>query len=197
MKMFYEVVIDTGETANKCTIAPLEQRSDFRLFRVGQDRILGPLQSSFLLHHEGECLTKTAQIEGKVQGIASIDCVWNRLDPVLRKVSGALPRFVKIPDGFVTAYPRISKKDLDPAGGLATIEAVFTAAALLGSWDASLFSQYYFGREYIVRNAQRFLELGVLEAMNAEALPALPARTRNALQRRRDRGRIQTPKINA
>jgi pre-rRNA-processing protein TSR3 len=187
--MQYEVILDTGETPNKCTIAPLHDRNDFRLIRVQGNRFLGPLTSTFLLHHEGQCLT-TIQADLKVSGIASIDCVWKRLNTLIHRIEGPLPLLVRIPDGFETAYPRQSKKDTDPAGGLATIEAIFVAAALLGNWDASLFSLYYFGRKFIELNAQRFLELGVHQAADTHALPKLAPRDRNSQQRRRDRGRL-------
>jgi hypothetical protein len=39
--MIYEIILDAGETANKCTIAPLAHRPDFRLFPVFGE---GPLE---------------------------------------------------------------------------------------------------------------------------------------------------------
>jgi ribosome biogenesis protein Tsr3 len=190
VKMQYEVILDLGETANKCTIAPLSYRSDFRLMRV-QDNCgtLGPLFSSILLHHEGTCLTTVRESMPRIAGIATIDCVWRRLDGLIRRVQGPLPILARIPAGFETAYPRRSEKDFDPEGGLATIEAIFVSAALLGNWDVSLFSEYYFGRKFIEMNKNRFLELGVVQANNQENLPTLSPRTRNSKQRRRDRGK--------
>jgi pre-rRNA-processing protein TSR3 len=188
--MFYEVVIDSPETANKCTIAPLSDRSDFHLFRVAGSGIFGPLRSSVLLHHEGLCLSKVRESIGAVQGVASIDCVWRRLDDLMRRIEGPLPVLVRIPDGFETAYPRRNKKDLDPTGGLATIEAIFVAAAILGNWDVSLLSKYYFGRQFIELNKNRFLELGLHQIAQPGAWPVLPQLSRNSLQRRRDRGRL-------
>ncbi len=187
--MFYEVIIDAEETANKCTIAPLVYRPDFTLFRVKGQEMMGPLTAPILLHHEGQCLTVLRKSLGKVQGVSSIDCVWHRLDLLLRRVSGRLPQLARIPDGFRTAYPRKSAQQTDPASGLATIEAIFVAGALLGNWDVSLLSQYYFGRQFVEFNAGRFLELGVPEASDLGALPVLSPRFRHSLQRRRDRGR--------
>lgn len=188
-KMQYEVIIDTGETPNKCTIAPLHSRPDFKLFRVNKDPILGPLRSEVLLHHQGQCLSAFSQSSRKVSGVAAIDCVWRRLDGLIRRIEGPVPELVRIPEGFRTAYPRRSVLNTDPAGGLATIEAIFVASALLGKWDVSLLSEYYFGRRFVEMNLNRFLELGVSRASEADALPVLPSRPRHSLQRRRDRGK--------
>ena len=187
--MFYEVILDSGETANKCTIAPLSYRSDFHLFRVKGAGAFGPFRSSILLHHEGECLTRIRKSFGEVQGIASIDCVWRRLDVLISRVAGKLPTLARIPDGFVTAYPRHSARNTDPTAGLATIEAIFVASAMLGNWDATLFSEYYFGRKFLELNQRRFLELDVHQAADQDAFPELPQRPRHSLQRRRDRGK--------
>lgn len=197
--MFYEIILDSQETANKCTIAPLIHRPDFHVFRVRGATTLGPLHAPILLHHQGQCLTKIRDslqgdlangLGSTIQGIASIDCVWRRLDPLIHRITGKIPQFARIPDGFETAYPRRSSKNTDPDGGLATIEAIFVASAILGNWDSTLFSEYYFGRKFIALNALRFQELGVDEAGLPHTLPPLPNRPRNSLQRRLDRGRV-------
>lgn len=188
--MFYEVVIDSSETANKCTILPLASRPDFHLIRIKKIKKLPTLNSPILLHHEGECLTEIRKSLGQVQAIASIDCVWRRLEGILARVERPLPRFARIPDGFQTAYPRKSSDNSDPDGGLATIEALFIAGALLGNWDATLLSKYYFGRKFVELNRNRFQELGVYPENDQEAMPVLSKPPRHALQRRRDRERV-------
>jgi pre-rRNA-processing protein TSR3 len=187
--MRYEVVLDSGETANKCTIAPLAYRKDFRLIAVTHVLSLGRLNADVLLHHEGECITQLRSKLAGVTGIAGIDCIWRRLPGLLRRVEGDLPILARIPEGFVTAYPRKSEDDSDPPGGLATIEAIFVAAALLGHWDATLLSEYYFGRRFIEMNQTRFLELGVSQAGDPTQWPALNKKIRNSEQRKADRRR--------
>jgi hypothetical protein len=128
-----------------------------------------------------------------VTALASVDCVWRRLPNLVRRISwqdGKAPVLAKIPPGFRTAYPRVGAHLPDPEGGLATIEAIFIASALLGRWDVSLLSRYYFGRRFIERNVERFLELGISEAGKPEHLPSGPSLERNALSRRRNRGRM-------
>jgi hypothetical protein len=99
------------------------------------------------------------------------------------------PVLVKIPRGFQTAYPRVGTAATDPDGGLATIEALFIAAALFGNFDTSLLSKYYFARLFLERNLERFLELGVGEAEKLDVFPPRPHVNRNAHTRRCDRGR--------
>ncbi|HCM40011.1 MAG: hypothetical protein A2070_03580 [Bdellovibrionales bacterium GWC1_52_8] len=189
--MHYEVIIDEGETPNKCTVAPLLYRKDFRLFWVADRKPLGPLLAPILLHHEGECITRYRNLELPVQGIACIDCVWRKLNILIEKVTGPRPTFARIPEGFRSAYPRQSANNSDPAGGLATIEAIFTAAAILGNWDLSLLSEYYFGAQFVELNRQQFIKLGVAEAADPKALPVLSPRNRSSVQRKHDRRQIR------
>ncbi len=191
--MNYEIVLDAGETANKCTIAPLADRPDFQLFPVRGEGLIGPLTASVLLHHEGECLTKLSAQLPPVAAIACVDCVWRRLPKLLGKLQwkdGEEPALGRIPSGFVTAYPRVGLPEHDPEGGLATIEALFVAAAILGQWDPSLLSRYYFGAKFIGLNAERFLALGIASLQIDEALRSKPAFERTALSRRKNRGRM-------
>lgn len=185
--MFYEVIVDVGETPNKCTILPLRHRKDFHLTSVKGRRSFDPFRSEVLLHHEGQCLTELRKSLKMVQGIACIDCVWRRLDGLLKRVAPPLPLLARIPDGFVTAYPRKSAQSTDPDGGLATIEAIFVAAALLGHWDPSLLSEYHFGRKFVEMNQKLFVELGVIQAADSQNFPVLNQQTRNSRQRRLNR----------
>jgi ribosome biogenesis protein Tsr3 len=183
---FYEIIIDSGETANKCTIAPLASRPDFRLLSAKGAEPIGPLKSSVLLHPQGECLTKIRSCRENL-GIAAIDCVWRRVDPILSRIAAPVPVLGRIPDGFQTAYLRKSYYGYDPDGGLATIEAIFAARALLGHWQPDLLSKYPFGRRFVELNQRRFLELGVVQASDLDAMPVFSPPPKNSLQRRRDR----------
>src|SRR5688500_8817093 len=111
--MLYEVILDTHETPNKCTIAAiLPYRKDFQVFHTKGGGVLGPLRSPLLLHPEGECLTKLRSSLGVVSGIATIDCIWSRVETLLGRIVDPKPQLARIPDGFKTAYPRKSKKNL-------------------------------------------------------------------------------------
>lgn len=193
LDVIYEIVVDVGETANKCTIAPLAPRTDFRLFPVHGEGALGPLSAPILLHHEGQCLTTLASLPRPIPALASVDCVWRRLPRLLERIGWVgekKPILAKIPDGFKTVYPRVGSSRTDPGGGLATIEAIFIASAILGRYDATLLSHYYFAQPFIDLNTRRFLELGIQEVLTPGQLPATPPRARDSLARRRNRGRL-------
>ncbi|MBY0369516.1 hypothetical protein K2X33_02445 [bacterium] len=194
--MRYEILIDAGETANKCTIKPLSGRPDFRLFKVWGEGPLGPFSAPLLLHHEGECLSTLREGFQEVPAIAAVDCVWRRLPRLLKRMAWEQDQpavRARIPEGFITAYPRVGQPEQDPDGGLATIEALFIAAALVGNWDVTLLSKYYFGRAFVEKNARRFLELGVAQAGNPETLPPVFQSERSSQSRRWNRGRA--PKV--
>jgi len=51
-----------------------------------------------------------------------------------------------------TAYPRVSKTYDDPAGGLATVEALYAAYRLLGRPTEGLLDHYRWAEEFLRRN---------------------------------------------
>ncbi len=181
----YEIFVDHGETPNRCTILPLAYRSDFTLLKK---KFIAPLASDVLLHPDGLSLHEFDRIQNPVSTIAAIDCVWKRLDPLLRSLPGKTPLKVKIPDGFVTAYPRVAKNNADPDGGFATIEAIFLAAAFLGEWDITLLREYYFAEDFLNRNADALKHYGIQFPFESPVYrPLLP---RNSQTRRLSRGRV-------
>jgi pre-rRNA-processing protein TSR3 len=79
----------------------------------------------------------------------------------MQRVAKPLPKLVRIPDGFVTAYPRRNKEGNDPGEGLATIEALFIAAAFLGFWDETLLEKYYFKDAFLKENEALWKKYGL------------------------------------
>lgn len=162
--MRYEILVDRTESPNKCSILPLSYRRDFRIVRFDRRHPIGALTGDLLLHPDGAPLSERAP--GALGDSASlllsaIDCNWMRLGNIVRRIDGPLPPLVRIPDGFETAYPRRNKKDRDPAGGLATIEALFVAAAFLGVWDETLLREYPMGAEFLAVNAEQWRRHGL------------------------------------
>lgn len=157
-RLDFEVLIDKRENKKQCTIHPLRERPDFHLryFDTGTE-LLPPLAGDVLLHVDGEPLDEFARRRPEVGRIATIDCTWKRLGPVLKRLPLPLPALVKIPASFVTAYPRRSKiPGLDPDGGLATIEALFIAAAFFGVWDETLLEKFHFKKEFLALNSKNW-----------------------------------------
>lgn len=81
-----------------------------------------------------------------------LDSTWRWLPRLRACVTGApIPR--SIPAGVATAYPRASKFHDDPAQGLASVEALYLARALLGDTDATLLEGYHWRDEFLRRCA--------------------------------------------
>lgn len=158
--MNYEILIDKRENKKQCSIYPLKERKDFQLryFDRGASP-LDPFTADVLLHVDGVSLDKwnEERPDETVKSLAVIDCTWKRVEPTLRRIDGELPTLVKIPPSFVTSYPRKSKQEgLDPDGGLATIEAIFIAAAFLGTWDETLLDKYHFREDFLQWNLDQW-----------------------------------------
>ena len=77
-----------------------------------------------------------------------LDSTWRWLPQVRACVVGT-PIERSIPGPLRTAYPRVSKVFDDPAGGLASIEALYVARALLGDTDPSLLDGYHWKAAFL------------------------------------------------
>ena len=150
----YEIIVDHNETKKQCTILPLSDRPDFLIRRYKPNKPLSPLNADVLLHPEGTPLNLIPNQNTKT--LAALDCIWRRLEAITNSLKPSLPTLVSIPEGFVTAYPRKSRDGSDPTAGLATIEALFIAAAFLGQWDQTLLDKYYFKDSFLEKNRHTF-----------------------------------------
>jgi pre-rRNA-processing protein TSR3 len=158
--VIYEFVIDKTERPNKCSILPLDGRADFRLTRVVANEALPAFSGDCLLHPDGVPFDRmTEEARRAVKTLSFIDCNWLRLPGLVTRIAKPLPTLVAIPPGFVTAYPRRNKQNLDPEAGLATIEAVFIAAAYCGVWDETLLAKFHWAKEFLAANAERLAPL--------------------------------------
>ena len=83
-------------------------------------------------------------------GLFVIDCSWRRLPRIGRAVVDAPTRRALPP--LETAYPRKSRTFEDPRRGLATVEALYAASALLGRPDPTLLDGYRFAEAFLERN---------------------------------------------
>lgn len=162
--MRYEILVDRTERPKKCSILPLGYRSDFRIVRFDRRYPIASLTGSLLLHPDGVPLCKSTAERLTRPGpvvLSAVDCNWMRLGKVMGRIVGPLPPLVRIPHGFQSLYRRRNKQNLDPESGLATIEALFVAAALLGLWDESLLREYAMAAEFLGVNAPLFEHHGL------------------------------------
>lgn len=148
--MKYEILMDKEENPSKCSIAPLKDRADFHLRYFRRKKPIEAFSAEILLHINGADIRIVAK--RKIQSLAVIDCNWKHVEDALSHVERPLPELVSFPSGAVTAYPRKNKQGLDPTAGLATIEAVFIAAAFLGDWDETLLDKYHFKTAFLEAN---------------------------------------------
>lgn len=161
--MIFEVLVDRVESRKKCTILPLDDRPDFVIKRFSRGKPLPPITADLFLHLQGAPLDELARA-GALAGVRSLgllDCQWGRCEAILREGRAVLPRLARIPEGFESAYPRQSRSGLDPDDGLASIEALFVAAAFLGHWDVTLLREYHFGDAFLVANRAAFERYGL------------------------------------
>ena len=77
-----------------------------------------------------------------------LDSTWRWLPQLLACLCGEpVPR--SIPGGLRTAYPRTSKVFDDPDAGLASVEALYVARAILGDDDPSLLDGYHWQAAFL------------------------------------------------
>ncbi|RYZ95447.1 MAG: hypothetical protein EOP11_24915, partial [Proteobacteria bacterium] len=100
----YEILMDKRENPRKCTIHPIKERPDFFVRYFSKNRPIAAFQADCLLHVDGEDLS-TMDSTG-VRSLGLIDCTWKKVAPTMQRVATPLPRLVRIPEGFVTAYAR-------------------------------------------------------------------------------------------
>ncbi len=136
------------ESPRKCSLTPLRRRTDLSLrwvsFSPGDQVSVGRV---ILLHPEGSLLREA----DAGLPLLLVDSSWRDLPRVMRGLRGEL-HLRRLPASFRTAYPRRSKTFQDPPQGLASIEALHAATALLGSRDDRLLDGYRWRGEWLERN---------------------------------------------
>jgi pre-rRNA-processing protein TSR3 len=142
-----EVLIlrDPRESAAKCSLTPLRGLPRIRFERWEPARTYA-VGRRLVLHPEGEPL-----VPGDAgEDLLLVDCAWRRLPRLLASVEGELlPR--RLPT-LVTAYPRRSRLFEDPERGLASVEALYAALAILGEPRPELLESYRWREAFLAAN---------------------------------------------
>jgi pre-rRNA-processing protein TSR3 len=139
------VLRDPRESWARCSLRPLRDREDVRFVSWREDLEL-VVGHRVLLDPEGPVLSEA----DADRGLFVIDSSWRRLPRIGSAVVDDPPRRSLPP--LRTAYPRRSSTFQDPAAGLATVEALFAAAALLGRPDPTLLDGYRFAEAFLAAN---------------------------------------------
>jgi pre-rRNA-processing protein TSR3 len=99
-----------------------------------------------LLHPDGEVIGPS----DRGRGILLLDSSWRKLPELLATIDGD-PARRRLP-ALTTAYPRKSSVFADPAQGLASVEALYAALALLGTPHPELLEGYRWAENFLAAN---------------------------------------------
>ncbi len=139
------ILRDPRESTKKCSLTPLRGVPGVRFLSWRFDRRFD-VGRRVLLHPDGEELGPA----DAGQPLLLIDCAWRRLPSLLATCDGELVHR-RLPP-LVTAYPRRSLVFEDPERGLASIEALYAALALMGDVRPELLADYRWKSEFLDAN---------------------------------------------
>jgi len=148
----YETIIirHKKENKKKCSLRGLELKPGFTFYTY-PNKELSSFEGCTLLTIDAPVLTD----QDSNDTLLLIDGTWSYaaiMEKTIFQHSTIKKR--SIPSNFVTAYPRKQTACIDPARGLASIEALYIAFLLVGKKNDSLFENYYFGDAFIKKNAK-------------------------------------------
>lgn len=136
------------ENLKKCSLRGLEDREDIDFYTYPKDS-LPPLNSYFLLTLNAPVLSKA----DSYLGIFLIDGTWKHSEVMYRQLPQPhLFETRSLPPELETAYPRRQEDCIDPARGLASVEALYAAYVLLGKDPAGLLDHYYWKNAFLEKN---------------------------------------------
>lgn len=138
------IVVHPKERRSKCTVAPLRDRDDFHFWKyphAGEESLTNYVRLGF----DGPLLGPG----DAEKGLLVLDGTW-RFAAVMEQDYQHVP--VRSLPLCKTAYPRVSKMFDDPAGGLATIEAIYVAYRQLGRECTCLLDRYRWKDEFLQLN---------------------------------------------
>ena len=139
------ILRDPRESSRKCSLTALRGTSGIRFVNFHRERRLDA-RGRILLHPEGEEIGPADR--GKP--LLLLDCAWRRVPDLLASVDGE-PQARRLPR-LATAYPRRNREGADPERGLASIEALYAALALLGDPRPDLLGGYRFAGDFLAAN---------------------------------------------
>jgi pre-rRNA-processing protein TSR3 len=139
------ILRDPRESLAKCSLTPLRDAPGVRFVNYHRERRLAAGRRVFL-HPEGVELS----LADRGLDLFLIDCAWRRVPQLRATADGELlPR--RLPP-LVTAYPRCSKTFVDPSQGLASVEALYAACALLGEPRPDFLAEYRWAEAFLAAN---------------------------------------------
>jgi pre-rRNA-processing protein TSR3 len=141
------------ERRSKCSLTPIEGVSGYTFLRWSRALEFDADGYTVLAVDAPPLSTADAG-----RPLLVLDGTWRLLKDLETCVLGA-PVRRSIPSGVQTAYPRVSRYGTDPEGGLASIEALFVARALLGFWEPTLLDGYRWRDQFLASLPEEILAL--------------------------------------
>ncbi len=134
------------ENLKKCSLRGLEGREDLLFFTYPADK-LPDLSNYILLTMDGSPLSE----KDSAFGLLLLDGTWRYAERMRQQLQCPLVER-SIPNGFRTAYPRRQDDCKDPAKGLASVEALYIAYAVMGRDVRGLLDHYYWREKFLESN---------------------------------------------
>ncbi len=155
----YIIIRHRKENLKKCSLRGLESRADclFLTYPSCNDEHLTKIvRGAILLDMEGADLSPA-----DVGPLVILDGTW----AYASAMSAAMPQLKecirrRIPGDWKTAYPRYQTACVDPARGLASVEAMYAAAVHLGRSTERLLDSYYWKDQFLLLNRHILATIG-------------------------------------
>ncbi len=136
------IVRHPDENLAKCTLEPLRLRKELSFFQFSASL---EIQASDAIVLSVDAPLISSADAGRP--LILLDGNWKHV-PKLKSCLRGTPIYRSLPK-VPTAYPRRNDEGLDPAEGLASVEALYLALKLLGNDDLSLLSQYHWRDSFL------------------------------------------------
>lgn len=136
----------------KCTLEPLRHRAELEFIEaIGEVTLDG---TGMLLLEIGAPPITLADAGRR---LILLDGSWKQVAELRARVTGQ-PMGRSLPP-VTSSYPRRNREGLDPAAGLASVEALYFALRLQGHDDPTLLAHYYWGEEFLGKIRSAMSEL--------------------------------------
>lgn len=144
------IVRHRRENLKKCSLRGLESREDLLFVRYPY-QTLPPLHHYIVLAMEAPPLTAA----DAAHGLLLVDGTWRYAERMMSALMRDVPTLIvrSLPSSWQTAYPRRQDDCLDPARGLATVEALFAAYHILGRSTVGLLDHYHWKEPFLQLNS--------------------------------------------
>ena len=149
MKVKVTVIRHPRENLKKCSLRHLHGHPNFE-FLTASDGFSFDASGYTLLEMDAPPVSP----DDTARPLLILDSTWHLLPRVRNKIYGNFASR-SLPPTIRTAYPRASKMHKDPASGLASVEALYSALKLMGESADGILEAYSFAAKFLEINGWR------------------------------------------